>query len=264
MATSMAYRDSIGEPPRQDPSDARIVHLLGLPFASLTFEEVVARVRTMLAGSCSHQIVLANAHTVNLACADPPYRKTLQEAALVLRDGVGVEIGARLLKRRLAHNFVGTDFIPLLVRAIADRPVRVFLYGAAPGVAAAAAEALRTFAPGIEIAGIENGYGESDDVVRHVHAARADVLLVALGNPLQEQWIAANLPRLNVRVAIGVGALFDFLAQRVPRAPLWMRRARLEWVYRLYREPRRLWRRYVVGNVEFLWRVARAARTERA
>jgi exopolysaccharide biosynthesis WecB/TagA/CpsF family protein len=263
-ATSMAYRDSVGEGSRDGAADAAVVRLLGLPFAAVTFEEAVARIRAMLADSTSgHQVVLANAHTVNLACDDPTYHQTLQRADLVLRDGVGVEIGARLLKKRLAHNFVGTDFVPLLLRALATPGVRVFLYGAVPDVATAAAKVLQASAPGIEIVGAEDGYGPSEDVMQKIQASHADVLLVALGNPRQEQWIAANLASLNVRVAIGVGALFDFLAQRVPRAPQWMRRARVEWVYRLYREPRRLWRRYVVGNTQFLWRVARAARMER-
>jgi len=264
-AASMAYPDSIGERPPEGGAETPVVRLLGLPFASLTRDEAVARIRAMLADPArGHQVVLANAHTLNLACEDPAYLRALQSADLILRDGVGVEIGARILKQRLAHNFVGTDFVPQLLRALAAPSLRVFLYGAVPDVAAAAAKALQASAPGIEIAGAENGYEPSADVIHKVQAARADVLLVALGNPLQEQWIAANLARLNVRVAIGVGALFDFLAERVPRAPLWMRRARLEWVYRLYREPRRLWRRYVVGNVRFLWRVARAARMERA
>jgi len=158
---------------------------------------------------------------------------------------------------------VGTDFVPMLLRALAAPRVGVFLYGARPGVAAEAAPALTRLGPGIDVVGVEDGYGDAEEVVRRVQAARADVLLVALGNPQQEQWIADNLARLHVRVAIGVGALFDFLAERVPRAPQWMRRARLEWVYRLYREPRRLWRRYVIGNAEFLWHVVRASRSER-
>lgn len=258
----MAYRDSSGVRSRE-PAGHAVVHVLGVPFASLELADAIERVRTMLRSTGSHQIVIANAHTLNLAQQNPVYLGVLQNAALVLRDGVGVEIAARLLGKRLAYNFVGTDFIPLLLRTLASPRLRVFLYGAAPDVAVAASGALTKLAAGIEIAGSADGYGDSEDVIRRLQLSQADVVLVALGNPLQEQWIAANLARLNVRLAIGVGALFDFLANRVPRAPAWMRQARLEWLYRLYREPGRLWRRYVVGNAQFLWRVARTRRSER-
>jgi exopolysaccharide biosynthesis WecB/TagA/CpsF family protein len=259
----MAYSDPTGVRPSDEAPGHSVVRVLGVPFASLDLAEAIELVRTMLRGVGSHQIVIANAHTLNLAQQDPAYLGMLQHATLVLRDGVGVEIASRFLGKRLVYNFVGTDFVPLLLRTVANPRIRVFLYGAAPNVAVAAGEALTKLAPGIEIAGSADGYGVSEDVVRQVQSSQADVVLVALGNPLQEQWIAANLGRLNVRLAIGVGALFDFLGKRVPRAPQWMRQARLEWLFRLSREPGRLGRRYVIGNAQFLWRVVRTARSER-
>jgi exopolysaccharide biosynthesis WecB/TagA/CpsF family protein len=105
---------------------------------------------------------------------------------------------------------------------------------------------------------VVDGYVDPYTVAERVRAARPDVLLVALGNPLQECWIDANLAQLDARVAIGVGALFDYLAGRVVRAPRWVRALRGEWLFRLLVEPRRLWRRYVLGNPQFLWRVLRA------
>lgn len=240
------------------------VHVLGVPFAPLGVDEAIGRVREMLSNDTCQQVVIANAHTLNLAHENPGYRDVLRNASLVLRDGVGVEIASRLVGGRLSYNFVGTDFVPLMLGALAVPRVRVFLFGAASGVAAAAGEALRQLSPTVEIVGTENGYVDFERVVERVQSLRPDVLLVALGNPLQEQWIAENLPRLKARVAIGVGALFDFLAGRVPRAPRWIRKMHLEWLYRLYLEPRRLWRRYVLGNVKFLWRVACSARQVRS
>jgi exopolysaccharide biosynthesis WecB/TagA/CpsF family protein len=195
---------------------------------------------------------------VNLACDDPTYHQTLQRADPVLRDGVGVEIGARLLKKRLAHNFVGTDFVPGLLRHLAPEPVRVFLFGAEPGIAERAADALRALGPYIRIVGTVGGYGAFSRVADRVRAARPDVLLVALGNPLQERWIDEHQASLGVPVSIGVGALFDYLAGRVPRAPGWVLRLRAEWLFRLVVEPKRLWRRYVMGNPRFMWRVLRS------
>jgi len=239
------------------------VDVLGVPFAALSRDDAIARLRAMVRGTGAYRVVLANAHTLNLAARDAAYREILRTASLVLRDGVGVEIAARLRGRRLEHNFVGTDFVPLLFARIADPALRVFLFGAAPGVAAAAGAALAALSPAITIVGVADGYGDFDEVARRVQSSGADVLLVALGNPLQEQWIAEHLSQLNVRLAIGVGALLDFLAGRVARAPLWLRVLRCEWLYRFLGEPRRLWRRYLVGNAQFLWRAARTSRLER-
>jgi exopolysaccharide biosynthesis WecB/TagA/CpsF family protein len=231
------------------------VVVLGIPFAPLTFEAAVARIEDMIASRQSHQIVLANAHTLNLAGRDPAYHAILRDASLVLRDGIGIELAALLARKRLPHNFVGTDFVPDALAALASRRPSVFLYGAAPGVATRAASVLGDRAGGIRIVGTEHGYGDPQAAVERVAAVRPDVLLVARGNPLQEQWIASNLPHLETRVAIGVGALFDYLAGGVRRAPRLVRALRSEWMFRLLVEPRRLWRRYLLGNAEFLWRV---------
>jgi exopolysaccharide biosynthesis WecB/TagA/CpsF family protein len=264
----MAYTDSLAEnrdlPGLQELPARSPVSVLGVPFEPLAVDEAIARVREMLRSTRSHQIVIANAHTLNLAYENPAYREILRNAALVLRDGAGVEIAARLLGKKLSYNFIGTDFIPLMLGTLAVPRLRVFLFGAAAGVAATAGEALKRFTPAVEIVGTENGYVDFESVVEHVQSSQPDIVLVALGNPLQEQWIASNLSRLNARVAIGVGAFFDFLAGRVRRAPKWIRRMRLEWLYRLCLEPRRLWRRYLVGNAKFLLRVATVAWRERS
>lgn len=236
------------------------LRLLGVEFTLCTLADAVDRVREMIAAGRPHHIVLANAHTMNLACDDPAYLGVLGRADLVLRDGVGIEIGARLRGADPGHNFVGTDFMPALVGELGT--VRVFLFGAEPGVAERAARALERRAPAVRIVGTVAGFGTFARAAEQIRAARPDLLLVALGNPLQERWIDAHLQELGVPVAIGVGALFDYLAGRVPRAPRWVLRLRSEWLFRLIVEPRRLWRRYVMGNPRFLWRVARNTRKE--
>ncbi len=236
-----------------------VVEVLGVPFASVSFADAAVLIRGLLASGEGRRVVLANAHTLNLAWESHAYRETLRRADLVLRDGIGVEIASMLAGRRLAHNFVGTDFVPRLLAALGDLEPRVFLYGAAPGVAERAAETLAGRCPRVRIVGVADGYGARDVVALRIAQLRPDVLLVALGNPLQEQWIEANLERVHARVAIGVGALFDYLAGRVRRAPRWVLALRSEWLFRLLTEPRRLARRYLIGNVQFLWRVARSA-----
>ena len=253
--TSLAPRVSTAEPAI---SPADVVSIFGVPFSFLSYDAAVQRIREMLSSGGAHQVVIANAHTLNLAYEDSAYRRTLQQAALVLRDGLGVELAALLAGTRPAHNFVGTDFVPQLLASLADLRPGVFLYGAAEGVASAAAAVLRNRCPGIRIVGVEHGYIDSASVIERVRAARPGVLLVALGNPLQERWIATNLIALQVPVAIGVGALFDYLAGSVRRAPRWVRQLRGEWLFRLFVEPRRLWRRYLAGNPQFVWRVLTA------
>jgi exopolysaccharide biosynthesis WecB/TagA/CpsF family protein len=242
----------------EPPAMPETVRILGVPVAALSFAEAALRVRDLIASGGSHQIVLANAHTLNLAWDDPAYRRVLTDATLVLRDGIGLELASRIARRPLQVNFVGTDFVPALLGALGDIRPRVFLYGAAPGTAEGAARALEGRCPGIRIVGTEHGFGDATEVVARVRAARPDVLLVALGNPVQEAWIARHLASLDARVAIGVGALFDFLSGKVRRAPAWVRAARCEWIYRLALEPARMWHRYVVGNPRFLWRVVRS------
>jgi len=234
------------------------VPVLGVQFTDLRFEEAVQWIRETLRRRGAKQVVLANAHTLNLACADRVYREVLRGAGLVLRDGVGIELASLMLGHRLRHNFVGTDFIPRCLQALADGRPTVVLFGASPGVAERARRVLEERCSGVRIVGTLDGYGDAPTAVERVRALRPDLLLVALGNPRQEQWIAAHLDELDCRVAIGVGALFDYLSGDVRRAPRWVLALRCEWIFRLLTEPRRLTRRYLVGNPLFLWRFARS------
>jgi exopolysaccharide biosynthesis WecB/TagA/CpsF family protein len=239
------------------------LEVLGVPFTLCSFGTAVEQVRHMIATGGPHQVVLANAHTLNLAADDPAYRRALRDAHLVLRDGVGVELAARLAGLDPGHNFVGTDFVPALLAGLGPEEIRVFLFGAQDGVAEQAAAALERYAGHIRVVGTASGYGELAQVTAQVQATRPDVLLVALGNPMQEQWIHEHRAQLGVPVSIGVGALFDYLTGRVPRAPRLVLALRSEWLFRLLVEPRRLWRRYVMGNPRFVWRVLRSRPRER-
>ncbi len=170
---------------------------------------------------------------------------------ILVNDGVGMDLGAWLVHgRRFPCNLNGTDFVPGVLRA-ARRPT--FLLGGRPGVAARAAKAIA--GAGIPVAGHCDGYtGMADNtlLVERIERSGAEVVLVGLGNPMQEEWILANRGELSAPLVTGVGALLDFLAGEMPRAPLYMRRLRLEWLYRLALEPRRLARRYTIDIVRFL------------
>lgn len=235
-------------------------------------EEVVRRRDSRTAG-----VFLVNAHTLNLAAADPTYRDVLNAADFVFADGTGVRWAARLQGVRVLDNLVGTDLVPALFRATAGRGYSYFLLGADEQTIAVAADYARREFPGWMQAGCHHGYltdntpARSDQTnlnsrrltaageaaIEKINAARPDVLLVGMGNPVQEQWIHDHLPRLSVPVCMGIGGLFDYWAGNVSRAPPWLRRFGHEWLWRLYQQPALKARRYLIGNPLFLARVLR-------
>ena len=189
-------------------------------------------------------VTFANAHTLNTATSDRRLRAALRRS-IVFNDGVGVDIASRLLfGKPFPDNLNGTDFVPNYLLHTRNR-YRIFLFGAPPGVAERAADRLARFAPHHRIVGSRDGYARPLDmpgIIADIRASHADVLLVGLGNPIQELWLMENLAETGCRLGFAVGALLDFMAGRFPRAPEWMRELRLEWVYRLVQEPLRLWR----------------------
>jgi len=204
-----------------------------------------------------------NAHCANMRAADPLYDIALRRATYVLPDGIGVELAARMTGTPLQANLNGTDLVPELLHRAAAAGKSVFLLGGTPGTAQAAAQKLCMMIPGLRIAGTRDGYEglrRTDEVLGDMNDSGADIVLVALGVPMQELWIDEHRREIDAQIVLGVGALFDFLAGNVRRAPALVRKARLEWVWRLAMEPRRMAKRYVIGNVTFLARAALYAR----
>lgn len=232
-----------------------MTRVLGQPIVDATSDDCV----TALLDGRERTVFFLNAHCANLRARDRGYAAALARADAVLPDGIGVELAARMTGDRLTENLNGTDFTPELLRAAARQGLSVFLFGARPGTAEAAAERLMADIPGLRIAGTRDGYAGSADperAVQEINASGADILLVAMGVPMQELWIDRHRPDLAPRLVLGVGALFDFLAGNVRRAPAPVRKARLEWAWRLALEPRRLASRYLLGNGTFLMRAA--------
>ncbi len=231
----------------------------GVGIAALTSEQAIANLSAALSSGGHVKLAFCNAHLVNLAAGDPVLRAALS-GFLVLADGIGVDIGSRLLHgASFPANLNGTDFIPTLL-ASQSRPLSVALLGARPGVADKAAAELSRSCPRHRYTVLGHGFftpQEEPALLSRLETERPDILLVAFGNPRQERWIAEHVTAAHCGVAAGVGALFDFLGGEVARAPESWRRWRLEWLYRLWLEPARLWRRYVVGNPVFLLRMLR-------
>jgi alpha-1,3-mannosyltransferase len=239
--------------------------VLGTRTRSILDVSVQVRTRSEVVGQLDSQfdknvptiVAFANANCLNVAYADARVRVALREA-VVLNDGIGVDLASKLLfGAQFPENLNGTDFIPYYLQRTRHH-FRVCLLGGRPGVANRAAEVLARTCPRHKIVGCRDGYfPRSEDALaaQAIRAAGADIVLIAMGNPDQELWLRNNLAATGCRLGFAVGAAFDFMTGDVQRAPLWVRTARLEWFYRLAREPRRLWRRYLLGNPMFIMRV---------
>lgn len=201
-------------------------------------------------------IQFINAHCVNLAIRDASYREALGKADLLLPDGSGIAIAARLAGVPMGENLNGTDLFPLMCEQAAQRGQSIFLLGGKPDIAARAANTMRSRYPSLQIAGTRHGFWHSDEedrLIDEINGTGAAILLVGLGVPVQEKWIARVRDRLTARIVIGVGGLFDYYSGAIPRAPLLIRTCGCEWIWRLIQEPKRLFGRYILGNPKFLW-----------
>jgi exopolysaccharide biosynthesis WecB/TagA/CpsF family protein len=204
-------------------------------------------------------ISFLNAHNANLMMQDPEYRAVLNRQ-IVLPDGYGMDLASMLFHgKAFPANLNGTDFVPALMTYMTT-PRRVAMVGARSDVLKRAAENFQKHAPWHQFIPVSDGFfdpEQSDNVMAMVRAVRPDILLIAMGSPKQEKWIDRHVGPGHARLVLSVGALFDFMAEEVPRASLTMRRLRLEWLHRLVVEPRRLWRRYILGNPLFIYYVLR-------
>lgn len=216
--------------------------LFGTQVHALSMDAALAWIRERIASRAPAYVVTLNGALLVQAAQDPDLRALVNGAGLVTADGVGVILAARILGIHLPERVAGIDLAMGVIASASASGHAVYLLGGRPGVAEAAAAELRRRHPGLRIAGAEHGFfgpDEEDDTVARIRAARPDVLLVAFGAPRQERWMRRWSAALEVPVSIGVGGSFDVIAGRVPRAPRWMQRAGLEWLYRMLREPRR-------------------------
>lgn len=228
-----------------------IRRILGTDVVACRKQEAISILARRLADRLPTSVGFANANFLLQLSTSPARQETLNDM-IVFNDGLGTDIASYFLYgKRFRENLNGTDFTPDF---LARLPVntRVFLYGARPDVVTRAAKVISSHFD-VVVCGRHDGYtpGNEDDIVDEINTAGPDIVLVALGNPQQETWIARHRRDINAPLLMGVGAMFDFISGAVPRAPHWIRRLRLEWLYRLRHEPRRLFRRYTMDVVRF-------------
>ena len=218
------------------------VSVLGIPIAPFTMEESVSVIDGLIKNKKPSLIATANAEMVMMAQQDNVLADILRSAALVVPDGAGVVWAARQLGRTVPQRVAGYDLVQKLLSVSGHKGYRLYFLGAAPGIAAKAKLYAEQKHPGVAIVGVRDGYfqpADEDAVIAEITECRPDILLVALGVPRQEKWLANNLGRLRVPVVMGVGGTFDVMAGVVTRAPAWMQQSGLEWLYRLLKQPHR-------------------------
>lgn len=203
----------------------------------------------------SRKVMYVNTDCMLLSLGNKVYQDILNQADLIYADGVGVVLGARLWGYRLPGRSTGADFMPDFCEVFAQKGLRLYLLGAKHGVADEAASRLIQRVPALNIVGTHHGYfnqAENEHLIEQIHAVQPHILLVGIGAPKQEIWIHENITKLQVPVVWGVGGLFDFISGRTKRGPKWLLDNGFEWLCRLVVEPRRLWRRYLIGNIKFI------------
>jgi N-acetylglucosaminyldiphosphoundecaprenol N-acetyl-beta-D-mannosaminyltransferase len=226
-----------GNPPTAD--------ILGVEIQDITVRETLNVLKEMVEDGRPHHVMTVNPEFIMMAKRNEEFREVLRTADLRIPDGVGILLGARLLGFSMRERVTGVDIVRQLARVARDHQFSMFFLGAAPGIAEQAAQILQQENPGLTIAGTFAGSPRIEDeetICSLIEKSKPHILLVAYGPPKQDLWIARTQTRLKVPVAIGVGGTFDFITGIVPRAPLWMQRNGLEWLFRLVRQPWR-WKR---------------------
>lgn len=215
--------------------------VLGIPVDGITYAQWMRQIHEWVRNARhAHHVCTVNPEFIMVAQDDPIFFKILNRADLCLPDGAGLVWATKYLGQPVPERVTGSDGVPLIAQYAAKYGWKLFFLGAGAGIADKAANILREQHPDLEIVGTYGGSPagfEEEGIVSMVNHSGADILFVAYGAPEQDKWIARNLPRLNVKMAMGVGGAFDFIAGEIPRAPLWMQNSGLEWLYRLIRQP---------------------------
>lgn len=240
-------------------TDLRIP-LFDITLANLSMEAVLNLFGQTVRMRGKKMVFFLNAHNFTVAHVQARYRRILRESDVVLRDGIGIGWALRLVGNRLTENVNGTDLFPKLCAYAEKNQFSIYFVGGKIGVAEKLCDTLWRQYPHLKIVGVHHGFftkEEESALIDDIHKKEPAILLVGLGTPKQEDWIHSNISRLRCNIALGVGGLFDFYSGQKKRAPKAIRTLGLEWAYRLLLEPRRLWKRYLIGIPFFIAIVVR-------
>lgn len=222
----------------------KAINILGVPVHPYCMSAVLEYLNQKILNDSKSFVVTANAEILMMCQEDSNYKNILaNDADLVLPDGAGTVWAGRKLGYSVPERVAGVDLFNNLLALSAENDYKVFFFGASEDVVIAAKEKAKCLYPHLKIVGYRNGFFNEEDateIISNINASKADILFVALGAPKQEEWISKNLKQLNALITMGVGGSFDVLAGKMERAPLWMQKNSLEWLFRLYKQPKRL------------------------
>lgn len=237
------------------------IALLGTAIAALSLDDLLFAIQDCILRDRLVIMSYVNIHTLNIAYATPWFREFLNRSYLTFCDGYGVKFAARLTGQILPYRFTPPDFMEMVCEVARSHDWRVFFLGARPGVAQRAAEQIMERLPGLQIQTHHGHFEKAVDclenrqVLDQINRFQPQILVIGFGMPLQEKWILENISSLQINIAFPAGALFDYLSGTIPRGPRWLTDYGFEWLSRLVIEPRRLWKRYLIGNPLFFWRI---------
>jgi N-acetylglucosaminyldiphosphoundecaprenol N-acetyl-beta-D-mannosaminyltransferase len=239
------------------------ITLMGCQIDNLSMEDTLGRIEGFIRTGKPHQHVVVNVDKLVKASRDPELRQIINDCALINVDGMPVVWASRLLGKPLKERVAGVDLFEALMRRAGEKGWRVFLLGAREEVVSKVAETYQRKYPRLVLAGYRNGYwkGEQEErkVVEQIRASQADLLFVAISSPMKEQFLGRYQAEMKIPFAMGVGGTFDVAIGRVKRAPRWMQKSGLEWFYRFLQEPRRMFRRYFIEDIAFIWLLIKEA-----
>lgn len=236
------------------------VHFLNTSVDSLTMEESIDRVRTIIRAGRPVQHVVVNAAKIVMMQKDERLRKIVNSCELINADGQAVVWAAKVLGHELPERVAGIDLMHEVIKLAAAEGYRVYFFGATEEVVQKVVMTMQASYPVLQVAGFRNGYFSAEDdaeIIRAINDSGADIVFLGFSSPRKEYWLAEHLQELKAPFCMGVGGSFDVIAGVTRRAPVWMQKAGLEWFYRFSQEPGRLWRRYLVGNSKFMALVLR-------
>jgi len=232
--------------------------VLGIPVAALRLKEISSVIVKLIETSGKKTFFYVDANHFNIANKDSSYKKILQRATFVHASGIGPVLASRILNRPLPERTPTPDFIEEIFVKASKKKWSFYLLGGEEDIIRKAVENIQKRFPDLVIAGYHHGFfANNNKIVEEINRVKPAIILVGMGPPKQEIWIEENKDKINAKVFWAVGALFDILSGKRKRAPKWMQEIGLEWVYRVGQEPKRLWKRYLLGNIVFLFSVLR-------
>lgn len=233
---------------------------------ALSMEETLDQIEKYIINKTCVQHVVINAGKVNLMQEDDRLTEVINNCPLINADGQSIVWGSKILGNELPERVAGIDIFTELVRISAEKGYKPYFFGATEEVVSTVVNKFKNMYPSLEIAGYRNGYfteDKSKKIAEDIRNSNADILFVVFSSPKKEYWINENMTIMKVPFAMGVGGSFDVIAGKTTRAPKWMQKVGLEWFYRFIQEPRRMFKRYIGGNIKFIFLILKEKYKER-